>query len=136
MEPLVLRFADGKVEGEGVDVIGPFTFRGTYDETGAVSLVKQYLGAHQVLYHGRHDGEGTLYGQWTVAGIWTGPFALRPERFTVAADAPILTISASPTPLWGEDVPAEEIQHAPQPQPSPGSRGRRGRAGRRGPPQN
>ena len=35
MGPLVLRFRDGRIEGEGRDIIGPFTFEGEYDGTRA-----------------------------------------------------------------------------------------------------
>lgn len=61
MTPFALRFANGKVSGEGCDVVGRFTFSGTYDEfTGAVRMVKQYLGKHMVLYVGQPDGEGSI----------------------------------------------------------------------------
>lgn len=96
MRDLVLRFADGLVRGQGVDLIGAFTFQGEYDQSGNVVLVKQYLGRHQVLYRGRYDGEGTIFGEWTIGERWRGPFALSPEEFQVAADAPILSITATP----------------------------------------
>ena len=47
-----------------------------------------------MLYQGRYDGEGTILGRWSVMGIVDGPFALSPERFTVDADAPILSVAA------------------------------------------
>lgn len=89
MRGLVLRFAGGAVEGEGRDVIGPFTFCGRYDGQGHVTLVKQYLGRHEVLYQGRYDGEGTIFGQWSIDELWTGKFALSPVRTRPATDAPI-----------------------------------------------
>ena len=64
MGPLALRFRDGRIEGEGRDVIGRFTFAGEYDDHGAIRMVKQYLGRHQVLYQGTYDGEGTIFGEW------------------------------------------------------------------------
>jgi hypothetical protein len=94
MHNLVLRFADGRVEGEGVDVIGRFTFQGEYDDVGSITLLKQYVGKHQVWYQGRYDGEGTIFGEWSISEWWRGPFALRHESFAAPADAPILTISA------------------------------------------
>src|SRR6184192_4218881 len=78
MQELILRFADGVVTGEGKDVIGRFTFRGTYDQAGTVRMVKQYVGKHQVLYEGNWDGEGTLFGRWSIGEAWSGPFALSP----------------------------------------------------------
>ena len=96
MRDLVLNFGDGRVEGHGVDVVGLFTFRGTFDHAGSVTLIKQYIGRHQVLYRGRYDGEGTILGRWSILEVSSGPFALSPEKFTVESDAPILTISATP----------------------------------------
>jgi hypothetical protein len=96
MRNLVLRFAEGRVDGRGVDVIGPFTFQGQYDAAGSVTLLKQYVGRHSVVYRGRYDGEGTIYGEWSISGAWRGPFALSPEDVEVPADTPILTIAAEP----------------------------------------
>lgn len=89
MGPLELHFSDGKITGEGRDCIGPFTFAGQYNERGSVVLVKQYLGRHQVLYRGEHDGEGTIFGQWSIGEYYSGPFALTPELNRAASDAPI-----------------------------------------------
>jgi hypothetical protein len=96
MRELALHFAEGRVSGKGVDVIGPFTFAGEYDDRGNVVLVKQYVGRHQVLYRGRYDGEGTIHGQWTIGEDWRGPFALSPEGHHADADAPILAVTATP----------------------------------------
>jgi hypothetical protein len=87
MEPLVLRFAGGVVEGEGRDVIGAFTFRGTYDDGGRVVMVKQYVGRHRVLYSGAYDGEGTIHGTWSIEPYWSGPFALSMDRQAASAAA-------------------------------------------------
>jgi hypothetical protein len=92
MRKLTLRFADGVVEGEGRDVIGAFTFRGRYDDRGNVALIKQYVGRHQVHYQGTYDGEGTIFGTWSILDRWAGPFALTPERGAAKPDAEILSI--------------------------------------------
>jgi hypothetical protein len=89
MGPLVLRFADGRIEGEGRDVIGPFVFEGEYDDHGSIRMIKQYLGRHQVLYQGTYDGEGTIFGRWSITPFWSGPFALSPVVGKPPADAPI-----------------------------------------------
>lgn len=89
MGPLALRFRDGHIEGEGRDIIGPFTFEGEYDEHGAVRMVKQYLGRHQVFYQGTYDGEGTIFGEWRIPPFWSGTFALSPVVGRPSADAPI-----------------------------------------------
>lgn len=91
MGPLMLRFEDGRIDGEGLDIIGPFTFTGEYDAQGTVRMVKQYHGrrTHQVLYNGSYDGEGTIFGQWHIPPGWTGSFALSPVRGNAPADVPI-----------------------------------------------
>ena len=96
MHELELHFAAGRVTGRGVDLIGPFTFAGGYDDGGGVVLVKHYVGRHQVLYRGRYDGEGTIHGEWTIDELWRGPFALSPETNRADADAPILAVRATP----------------------------------------
>lgn len=94
MRDLVLTFEGGVVEGSGVDVVGRFTFAGVYDDRGEVTMVKRYVGKHEVLYHGRYDGEGAIVGTWMIGDRWSGPFAMRPKDLRVPEDAPILTISA------------------------------------------
>jgi hypothetical protein len=89
MGPLVLRFHDGQIEGEGRDVVGRFTFQGKYDNQGHIRMVKQYLGRHRVIYQGTYDGEGTIFGQWSIPPFWSGPFALSPVAGKLPADAPI-----------------------------------------------
>ncbi|MGL4422699.1 MAG: hypothetical protein ACRCZF_18665 [Gemmataceae bacterium] len=82
MEEFQLYFRDEGVEGGGVDVIGRFTFRGTYDvKTGHVELTKQYLGRHRVEYVGQPDGEGSILGRWRIKmpGVdASGPFVMQP----------------------------------------------------------
>lgn len=79
MQPLDLHFVDGHIHGQGCDCVGLFRFTGTYTPDGKLSLVKQYLGQHQVFYEGHVDGEGTIRGQWSISGIFYGPFMLHPE---------------------------------------------------------
>ena len=76
--------SEGTITGGGKDCVGRFTFHGRLQADGSVSLVKQYIGRHRVLYEGRNSGEG-IYGAWTIPDAWyapefnTGEFALRPE---------------------------------------------------------
>ena len=93
MTPFTLRFAEGSVTGQGRDIVGRFTFSGSYDEiTGAVRMVKQYIGRHQVLYVGQPDGEGCIQGTWRISETDKGPFLLRPVMVKVRGDEPILEI--------------------------------------------
>ena len=76
MHDVVLEVREGIVSGQGSDCIGRFSFRGTWDSQGVVSLVKQYVGKHQVLYQGQYDGEGTIFGRWSIAPFDSGEFLL------------------------------------------------------------
>jgi hypothetical protein len=89
MGPLVLRFEGGRITGEGRDVVGPFTFAGEYDDRGAIRMVKQYLGRHRVLYQGTYDGEGTVFGRWSIPPLWSGSFALSPVLGKPPEEMPI-----------------------------------------------
>ncbi len=80
MHELQLQFDAGEVHGSGWDVIGPFSFHGQYDENGLIVMTKRYVGKHTVLYRGQYDGEGTIFGRWSIGELWTGPFALRLPR--------------------------------------------------------
>jgi hypothetical protein len=70
MRPLHLHFAGGKISGHGSDCVGDFDLSGAYDlTTGKCQMVKQYLGAHPVLYDGQNEDDG----KW-IWGVWrTGP---------------------------------------------------------------
>lgn len=93
MTPFALHFADGRITGEGRDMVGRFTFSGAYDEaTGAVRLVKQYVGKHRVLYVGQPDGEGSIQGTWSIGPWGSGPFLLRPPVSKPRGDEPIQEI--------------------------------------------
>ncbi|MBP3955917.1 hypothetical protein J8F10_11535 [Gemmata sp. G18] len=90
MTPFTLRFAGGEVTGEGRDMVGVFTFSGTYDEaTGQVVMMKHYFGRHNVLYVGQSDGEGSIQGTWSIERLHTGPFLLRPMMAKPRGDEPI-----------------------------------------------
>lgn len=93
MTPFSLRFAAGRIGGEGRDVVGRFTFAGTCDEqTGEVRLLKQYLGRHQVLYLGQSDGEGSIHGTWHIGEHESGSFRMRPTLARPTGEEPIQEI--------------------------------------------
>jgi hypothetical protein len=84
--------SEGRIVGGGDDCIGRFTFRGQFRPDGTVSLVKQYVGLHQVAYEGCNSGEG-IFGTWCISVAWpfcdTGKFALRPVADHLAETAEI-----------------------------------------------
>jgi len=77
---LSLAFAEGRVRGQGRDVIGEFDFAGSYElETGRTRMVKHYARGHWVEYDGANQGDGLwLWGLWTVE-TERGGFHLWPE---------------------------------------------------------
>ena len=66
MVDLTLQFSGEEIFGNGRDMVGLFTLRGTLNALGEVALVKQYLGWHSVQYLGCYDGEGVLAGEWRI----------------------------------------------------------------------
>lgn len=92
MDHFELHFLDdGTIRGRGTDMVGLFTFNGTYNtSTGQIRMTKQYIGKHTVAYTGQGDGEGKIVGTWSIAGYWSGPFSLHP---VVRGDEPIQEIT-------------------------------------------
>jgi len=68
MEELRLAVDGRVVDGVGTDLIGPFTLEGHCSADGRVSILKCYLGRHSVRYEGQHDGEGRMWGVWSLPG--------------------------------------------------------------------
>jgi hypothetical protein len=99
MRELALNFSDGRVEGSGLDIIGPFTFDGTYDSDGTINVVKRYP-HHTVKYQGRYDGEGTIYGEWSIGSYARGKFALSADRSAKPEETEILEITISYEPSY------------------------------------
>jgi hypothetical protein len=80
MRDLWLHFVDGRVTGGGVDLVGEFTFNGSYQlDDGTVTLSKQYISSHLVRYEGRNQDDGMwLWGVWTI-GYDRGGFHIWPQ---------------------------------------------------------
>ena len=69
MDGLRLAVAGHEINGVGTDIIGPFTLQGLISDDGRVSILKDYLGRHSVRYEGQHDGEGRMWGVWSLPGF-------------------------------------------------------------------
>jgi hypothetical protein len=86
-----LVFREGQLEATGTDVVGPFTFSGSYDRAdGECRWTKQYLGKHHVAYKGVTQGQG-IWGAWEITQLWglyrdRGVFHIWPEGATPADD--------------------------------------------------
>jgi hypothetical protein len=75
---LDLKFAAGRVMGDGDDEVGYFVINGRYDaETGDVHWTKTYPRRHQVFYSGRRDTRG-ISGMWEIHSWYSGGFAIWP----------------------------------------------------------
>ncbi|MEO1448795.1 MAG: hypothetical protein AAFV07_04665 [Bacteroidota bacterium] len=73
MEGLMMQIEGGVVTGSGYDVVGMFTFEGSIDDAGNVSMIKTYMGKHAVGYQGMFDGNRRMSGLWKIhwmAGPW------------------------------------------------------------------
>ncbi len=65
---LILRFAEGIVEGEGRDRIGEFTISGKYNvESGEVVFTKRHP-THDVAYRGWAELDKGIWGLWELPG--------------------------------------------------------------------
>lgn len=68
---LNLRFANGRVQGEGHDEAGKFTIKGRYSAPeGLCDMVKRYAGSGiDIRWDGWHGGAGV----W-ICGVWKTPY--------------------------------------------------------------
>ncbi len=76
---LVLTFAlDGKICGDGIDDVGPFTIDGFFDAAAnQTAWTKAYVGRHTVDYRGFYDRR-SICGDWTL-GVMCGAFWIWPS---------------------------------------------------------
>ena len=78
---MVLTFAfDGRISGEGIDDVAPFTVSGAfYGPTNQASWTKSYIGMHSVEYRGVYD-RLSICGDWNLppstGGFWIWPSTL------------------------------------------------------------
>lgn len=78
-------FGSGRLYGDGRDCIGDFILSGHYNnETGKCSILKSYLGQHDVEYDGTATADG-IRGVWRIRDPQTkrfmdaGPFHIWPS---------------------------------------------------------
>jgi hypothetical protein len=76
---LALTFLDGKVSGDGKDIVGPFTMRGRYDLSNGKVVIHKYYPEHHVLYEGWAELDKGIWGVWTVPGLAKDGFHLWPK---------------------------------------------------------
>ncbi|KAL5480085.1 hypothetical protein EMCRGX_G023707 [Ephydatia muelleri] len=66
-----LKFTQGKITGEGEDVVGQFTINGDIQPSGELQFVKQYVGQHSVLYKGLRTYD-IIRGNWSIPECGSG----------------------------------------------------------------
>jgi hypothetical protein len=92
---LDMTFHGGRIDASGSDVVGAFTFSGSYDlQDGSCRWTKRYKRRHAVSYRGINDGQG-IWGVWEIRQLWglyvdRGVFHLWPEGME-PADASKIT---------------------------------------------
>ncbi len=77
---LHLNFAGGSITGDGMDDVGAFLIKGSYDATlGECHWTKSYIGGHDVSYRGFREGKG-IWGVWDIKVLDHGGFRVWPSR--------------------------------------------------------
>jgi hypothetical protein len=79
---------DGRMDGDGIDDIAPFTISGVFDaETSHARWAKAYIGAHTVAYAGVYCGR-SICGEWELGGgtggFWIWPASLGESEYSGA----------------------------------------------------
>jgi len=69
---LHLSFAEEKIQGGGIDIVGQFSMKGRYDlESGECWMTKIYKVGHDVFYRGYNEEGKGIWGLWELGeGIW------------------------------------------------------------------
>lgn len=68
---------NGKLTGSGSDPVGSFYLSGNMNSENWFTFVKQYYGAHAVMYRGRLN-KGVMAGKWEIPGNCDGTFNIMP----------------------------------------------------------
>ncbi len=94
---LYLSFANGQIQGEGTDYVGPWVASGNYDlDSGICQWVKKYIGKHHVVYAGQVTENG-IQGQWEISFI-RGPFHIWPKGLSQLTELYLRTELTEPAP--------------------------------------
>ncbi|PNY36337.1 hypothetical protein C2E31_13475 [Rhodopirellula baltica] len=85
MSDFQLSFTNGRIFGSGTDMVGDFEMEGVLEE-GKIYLRKQYIGKHEIEYHGISVGEGGYTGIWSGLGYPGGKWFIGVIRSASASD--------------------------------------------------
>ncbi len=91
MSGLIIEFADGKLNGSGDDIVGPFTLTG-HIRGDVIAIHKQYREQHAIDYHGVSVGEGIYCGDWSYSGDIGGKWSIHMRSVADGPDSGITEI--------------------------------------------
>jgi hypothetical protein len=74
---LILLFSSEMIHGAGVDAVGPFEIKGTYEANGQTTWTKTYPGLPKVVYKGTITPDG-IQGSWLLPDC-KGKFFIKPS---------------------------------------------------------
>ena len=90
-----LSFSGGVVSGNGQDDIGLFDIAGGYSiDSGLVSWLKAYRGAHSVPYRGYFE-KRSIFGGWRIDALCHGGFKIWPAPRNTVGNANSDAVAAS-----------------------------------------
>lgn len=78
MMSFALIFKNGKVGGSGIDNVGRFIWRGSYDTEKLRCWMQKQYASHTVVYEGYVDQKG-IWGTWEISSDWRGGFHIWPK---------------------------------------------------------
>jgi len=94
-QQMTLTFAGARLSGGGQDDVGVFDVNGSYArESGLVSWLKTYRGAHGVSYRGYFE-KGSIYGGWRIDAECHGGFKIWPAPPDSIGNANVAAIAES-----------------------------------------
>jgi hypothetical protein len=108
---LGLDFKAGRIDGAGIDGIGRFLIRGSYEpETYRCYWFKEYIGKHDVLYNGAWD-MGSIWGLWEIPPSARGGFRIWPGK---RGEGQTLELYEEiPQVLWEEEAAGKRLLKVP-----------------------
>ncbi|MSR40143.1 MAG: hypothetical protein EXS02_15070 [Planctomycetes bacterium] len=84
-QQLMLRFVGGVITGGGMDNLGEFTIKGSYElDTREVRWTKNYQGGRSVVCRGFREGRG-IWGTWSMPDVGHSGFHVWPRTHVFAA---------------------------------------------------
>jgi len=101
---LHLTFANGSLNGDGIDDVGRFFVQGRYDSGSRECYwTKTYPASHDVYYRGFREGKG-IWGRWEITNCGHGGFHVWPRGLSESEGATESAAEAEPVEAIGSAV--------------------------------